>query len=348
MNSSKYELTALPGSSGDTAANYDVSCSDQYLGRLYLLPADDPRLTSRGIEKKWFLTHQKGDFLVSGYINSSGEWSLSRPMSVEPSFDYATQFEVFNKIFSPDYIQEVQALRESHLVDLPINGLVHDVLRNDNSGNGDSGEGKLRNEVQQVDRTALGLNIHNLEFLRELAMREQLEEEVSQPAELDKEALAKNTDLGKDNNSTLLVPIDDESRRARIESDLVNLIIENHKRHQLPSFVVEPEGMVTVDPNQDSFVLHSLVDGHVVLAATLAGEILEQLKPNDARLFNQRDAIEAELLQLDSEQEELADEVAADTFAQHVTEHSEQPGRIAQVEVRDESKNKKSRGIELQ
>ncbi len=165
MDLSKYELTAVPGSSGGIAANYDVSCSDQYLGRLYLLPADNPHLPSLGIEKKWFLTHQSGDFVVSGHINESGEWSLSRPMSVEPSFDYATQFEVFNKIFSPNYIREVQAIREGHLVDSQTNGLVHDVLRNDNSGNGDSDEGKLRHEVQQVDRTALGLNIHNLEFL---------------------------------------------------------------------------------------------------------------------------------------------------------------------------------------
>ncbi|OWY65666.1 hypothetical protein B7486_40775 [cyanobacterium TDX16] len=348
MNSSDYALAVVCESS-DGIANYDVSRSDWYLGRLYVLPVSDPQLVSKGIDKKWFLTHQAGDFIVSGYINSSGDWSLSRPMSVEPSFDYALQSEVFDQIFSPDYIREVRAIRESHSFNSKTNEIVGAVVNNDPSNDSDESVVKLPKKVQSIDAAEFGSNIQNLHLLRELALREQLvDEEVLKQAEINEMTPTINTDLDDEKRSIASASVDDEFTRTRIESNLVNLIIEQHKKHQLREFLVEPEGVVTVDPEQDSFVLRSLADKRIMLAATLTGEILEQLRPSDARVFEQRDEIEPELLQSGKEKEQLLTEVAADASVQTVQKESEQQ-EPAQVEIRDdEQKAKKSRGIELQ
>lgn len=185
-------------------------------------------------------------------------------------------------------------------------------------------------------------------MLRELALREQLVDGgVLEQVEIDEMTPTLNADLDDKKRSMTSASVDDEFTRARIESNLVNLIIEQHKKHQLREFLVEPEGVVTVDPEQDSFVLRSLTDRRIMLAAKLTGEILEQLKPGDARVFEQRDEIEPELLQLGKEREQLVTEVAADTSVQTVQKESEQQ-EPAQVEIRDEQKAKKSRGIELQ
>lgn len=345
MNSSEYALAVVCESSNGIA-NYDVSRSDWYLGRLYVLPVSDPQLVSKGIDKKWFLTHQAGDFIVSGYINSSGDWSLSRPMSVEPSFDYALQSEVFDQIFSPDYVREVQAIRESHSFGLKTNEIVDSVANNDSSNDSDESVVKLPIRTQSIDEAEFGSNIQNLHLLR-LALREQLvDEEVLEQAEIDEITPATNADLDDEKQSITSASVDDEFTRARIESNLVNLIIKQHKKHQLREFLIEPLGVVTVDPEQDSFVLRSLADGRIMLAATLTGEILEQLRPSDARVFEQRDEIEPKLLQLGKEKEQLATEVADDASVQSVQKESEQQ-EPAQVEIRDEQKAKKSKGIEL-
>ncbi|MBE9019327.1 hypothetical protein IQ272_24980 [Chroococcidiopsidales cyanobacterium LEGE 13417] len=164
--------------------------------------------------------------------------------------------------------------------------------------------------------------------------------------EIDEMTLTTNADLDDEKPSITSASVDDEFTRTRIESNLVNLIIEQHKQHQLCEFLVEPSGVVTVDPEQDSFVLRSLTDKRIMLAAKLTGEILEQLRSSDARVFEQRDEIEPELLQLAKEKEQLVTEVAADVSVQTVQKESEQqePDR---VEIRDEQKAKKSKGIEL-
>lgn len=348
MNSSDYALAVVCESS-DGIANYDVSRSDWYLGRLYVLPVSDPQLVSKGIDKQWFLTHQAGDFIVSGYINSSGDWSLSRPTSVEPSFDYALQLEVFDQIFSPDYIREVRAIRESHSFNSKTNEIVGAVVNNDPSNDSDESVVKLPKKMRLIDEAEFGSNIQNLHLLRELALREQLvDEEVLEQVEIDEMTPTINADLDDEKRSIASASVDDEFTRTRIESKLVNLIIEQHKKHQLREFLVEPlGGVVTVDPEQDSFVLRSPTDKRIMLAATLTGEILEQLRPSDARVFEQRDEIEPELLQSGKEREQLVTEVAADTPVQTVQKESEQQ-EPAQVEIRDdEQKAKKSRGIEL-
>ncbi|MGL5923971.1 hypothetical protein [Chroococcidiopsis sp.] len=346
MNSSEYELAVVCESS-DGIANYDVSRSDWYLGRLYVLPVSDPQLVSKGIDKKWFLTHQAGDFIVSGYINSSGDWSLSRPTSVEPSFDYVLQSEVFDQIFSPDYVREVRAICESHSFSSKTNEIVEVVVNNDPSNDSDESVVKLPKRVRAIDEAEFGSNLQNLHLLRELALQEQMvDEEVLEQAEIDEITPTINADLDDEKRLITSASVDDEFTRARIERDLVNLIIEQHKKHQLREFLVEPLGVVTVDLEQDSFVLRSLTDKRIMLAATLRGEILEQLRPSDARVFEQRDEIEPELLQLSKEKEQLATEVAADASVQTVQKESEQQ-EPAQIEIRDEQKAKKSRGIEL-
>lgn len=107
---SNYQLTPITNT--ETALNCDVTCDEQYLGRLYVFPTNDPALSALGIEKEWFLAHEPGDFVVSGHVNALGEWCVSPHKSLEPSLEFTSQADVFNKVFSPDYEREVLAVQE--------------------------------------------------------------------------------------------------------------------------------------------------------------------------------------------------------------------------------------------
>ncbi len=108
-----YEFHALY--STDTAFNCDVKKSgdEEYMGRLYVFPTEDPALLKLGIEKEWFLAHESGDCVVCGHINTKGQWCLSPYQSLEPSLEYTTQIEVLNRVFSPQYMEEVLVRRSS-------------------------------------------------------------------------------------------------------------------------------------------------------------------------------------------------------------------------------------------
>lgn len=88
--------------------NYDITFGDVRLGRLYVLPTTEPELISAGIDKQWFITHEKGDFVVSGYINENEEWSLSAHQSLEPVLSYSSQSAVFSLVFSESYRLQMQ------------------------------------------------------------------------------------------------------------------------------------------------------------------------------------------------------------------------------------------------
>lgn len=107
---SNYQLTPITNT--ETALNCDVTCDEQYLGRLYVFPTNDPELRALGIEKEWFLAHELGDFVVSGHVNAVGEWCVSPHRSLEPSLEFISKAEVFDRVFSPDYEREVLAVRE--------------------------------------------------------------------------------------------------------------------------------------------------------------------------------------------------------------------------------------------
>ena len=107
---SNYQLTPITNT--ETVLNCDVICDEQYLGRLYVFPTNDPALNTLGIEKEWFLSHEPGDFVVSGHVNAVGEWCVSPHRSLEPSLEFTSQAEVFDRVFSPDYEREVLAVRE--------------------------------------------------------------------------------------------------------------------------------------------------------------------------------------------------------------------------------------------
>lgn len=102
----KFQLKQV-GSSQEFG-NYDVTAGESRLGRLYILPCTEQTLIASGIEKQWFITHAEGNFVVSGYLNKAGEWSLSNQQSLEPALNYSDQSDILSTVFSDSYVHQVQ------------------------------------------------------------------------------------------------------------------------------------------------------------------------------------------------------------------------------------------------
>lgn len=102
----KFQLKQV-GSSQEFG-NYDVTAGESRLGRLYVLPCTEQTLIASGIEKQWFITHAEGNFVVSGYLNKAGEWSLSDQQSLEPASNYSNQSDILSTVFSDSYVHQVQ------------------------------------------------------------------------------------------------------------------------------------------------------------------------------------------------------------------------------------------------
>ncbi|GJD19878.1 hypothetical protein RIVM261_048340 [Rivularia sp. IAM M-261] len=270
--------------STDSALSYDVTTSNdsQYMGRLYILAAEDPMLQNLGIEKEWFLAHESGEFLICGHINNVGEWSLSSYKSLEPSLEYTTRSQIFDQVFSHEYIQEV--LHSKKFVQS--SEFINDSERlNDN--NDDSDDNK--ETVNSTTSTQLSISIPNLEMLGEIILRsssDDLRQEEADTYELNK-LFEKEAPVMTDiiTNEIISTPQLEKAELLEIEQAIVDKIIEEYQTHDTSEFILSPTVQVTIHVESDYFVLSDSVDGHTILAATFDGEVMEELNLADAIEF---------------------------------------------------------------
>jgi hypothetical protein len=293
------------GQHSEPFGNYDMTSGDVYLGRLYVLPTTEPELISAGIDKQWFITHERGDFVVSGYINKNGEWSLSAHQSLEPALSYSSQSAVFSLVFSESYTLQMQQQRLSqselqenelslvealkHNAALPIFSSVGDESSSDkDDGGGGDKQGITSNEsgflfslpgVRELMNGSLVLE--DADAVRSLEIEEDESnvevEKIAQWHEAEPEDRAKAVELSN------------ELMREQAQERLVMQVIEAHRQLTLRSLLEQyeqelknPSWMLVVDQEQHLFRLFSRTDGHTVLEATLSGEVLKPLSLEDA------------------------------------------------------------------
>ena len=267
--------------STDSALNYDVTTSDdnQYMGRLYILTAENPVLQNLGIEKEWFLAHESGEFMICGHINNIGEWSLSSYRSLEPSLEYTTKSQIFDQVFSHEYVQEVlhskKVIQSSEFLD--------DRKRlNDNNDASDD----TKETVNYTTSTQLSISIPNLEMLGEIILRSSqddlLSEQVDTYQSFGQEALVMTDIITNEIRPTLQL---EKAELLEIEQAIVDKILEEYQTHDTSEFILPPTGKVTIHVESDYFVLSDSVDGHTILAATFDGEVIDELKQADAIEF---------------------------------------------------------------
>jgi hypothetical protein len=308
---SNYQLTPICNT--ETALNCDVTCDERYLGRLYVFPTTDPALHVLGIEKEWFLAHESGNFVVSGHVNTVGEWCVSPHRHLEPSLKFISQTEVFDRVFSLDYEREVLAIREmlsqemlsqemlsNEPVNLISNGDSTSVVSGTVSG-GEDEEGDGSQPIVEPILVAIDdeLSIPNLELLREL-LRRSSEEELEEMTE----DFVRQSDELEEVREVALVPdvvlgeeglrVDEEVDQkfwgleiVEVQDALIDRVVEEYQERETAEFAIPPFGLVTVHVEEEYFVLRSARDGHTVIAATLEGEVLENLDESDAALFKE-------------------------------------------------------------
>ena len=300
----KFQLTKV-GQHSEPFGNYDMTSGDVYLGRLYVLPTTEPELLSAGIDKQWFITHERGDFVVSGYINKNGEWSLSAHQSLEPVLSYSSQSAVFSLVFSESYTLQMQQQRLSqselqenelslvealkHNAALPIFSSIGDESSSDkDDGESDHKQGITFNEsaflfslpgVRELMNGSLVLEDTDVVRSSEVEEDESnLEvEKIAQWREAEPEDRAKAVELSN------------ELMREQAQERLVMQVIEAHRELTLRSLLEQyeqelenPYWMLVVDEDQHLFRLFSRTDGHTVLEVTLSGEIWKPLSLEDA------------------------------------------------------------------
>lgn len=276
--------------STDTAFNCDITKSDEdkYMGRLYILATEDPELLKLGIEKEWFLAHESGDFFICGHINIEGQWSLSSYKSLEPSLAYTTQSEILDYVFSPEYVSAILQLRHDQALDLSESVVFKsDSFSDDNNFSDGSKPAKIDTSLLHDFSTS----IPNLDVLRDLLLR-------SSPEELQEANLQQNetSSFEQVESAIPIVPLEvlisvgekttklEKTEVLEIQKALIDKIIDEYSE-DISEFILPPFGKVTIHVEEDYFVLCSSEDGHTILAATLDGSVLDELKDNDALKF---------------------------------------------------------------
>ncbi len=274
--------------STDSALSYDVTTSNdsQYMGRLYILTAENPVLQNLGIEKEWFLAHESGEFMICGHINNIGEWSLSSYRSLEPSLEYTTKSQIFDQVFSHEYIQEVlhsnKVIESSQFID-------ESKRLSDNNNDSDDAQ----EAVNSTTPTQLSISVPNLEMLGEIILRSSPDELLTLQSEEEgtyqiNQSFENEAPVMTDIVFNEIMPTSqlEKTELLEIEQAIVDKIIEEYQTHDISEFILPPTGKVTVHVESDYFVLSDSVDGHTILAATFDGEVMEELKKADAIEFN--------------------------------------------------------------
>lgn len=285
----KYQLKSLYSS--DQAFNGDVIAKDEekYMGRLYILVTEDSQLLNVGIKKEWFLAHALLDSLICGHINIQGEWSLSPYRSLEPSFVYCDRNEIFDQVFSSEFVSEIANLRQEEIIN------ISEIIKNsDDSNNGQDDNTNSSSEIR-TNKTIRNITINsdNLNILNDLILRSSLDELVAEEQE------DKIDELQREAASKL-----DKDKLVFLQMDLIEKIEDEYKQHLKTEFIFAPFGNVTVHEKENYFVLSDSEDGHSIFIATFDDEIIQGL--------SDRDAIQVEVIinQLDTEGDRTIQSIA--------------------------------------
>ncbi len=302
----RYKLNTLY--STDQAFNGDVIASDEekYMGRLYILTTSDSKLLDLGIKEEWFIAHASADFLISGHINNEGKWSLSPYKSLSPSLAYTNQTNIFDHVFSPEYVQEIAYLREEEFLNISQNI--------NQSGNFDSNESDESDVSKPKILTPIEGQLHikpeNIDILRHLIFRSSLDELLSLNPEQDmvteaNQPSSENKSIFDDPSTNLTVIMNDfqcksipqvgEEDLVFAQIELAERVMDEYERQNLTEFAFVPFGNVTVYPEDSYFVLRDSSDNHTIFIATFDAEIIQGLSDVDAL------KIEMILSQIDTE-----------------------------------------------
>lgn len=318
LDSEKFQLKEV-GRCSEQFGNYDVISERSRLGRLYLLPCTEPNLIAVGIEKQWFITHAEGDFVVSGYVNKAGEWSLSNYQSLEPTPNYGSQADVFEAVFSNSYVERVQEQRSSQLKldessgelnlaevlsnsaePVSVVGKTGNLVSDKNDGEGDgegNGEidGKLGNTFSESEMAFL----FSLPGIKEL-LKKSSGLSVGSSADLENAdaiaASAASEKLEAKQFAAASVASEDKAKAVEQANEEMRLLAQQRLVELVLAFLSrddrddrelkDPDWALVIDSKRHMFVLRDRASGHTVLRATLEGDVLEPLSLEDAREFS--------------------------------------------------------------
>ncbi|MBE9216912.1 hypothetical protein IQ247_30400 [Plectonema cf. radiosum LEGE 06105] len=282
-----YELQTLY--STNQAFNCDVIISDkeQYMGRLYVLTTEDSILQNLGIKSEWFLAHQEADVLISGHINREGKWSLSSYRNLEPSFEYTTRNQIFEQVFSPDYVWELAHLREE---------LISNISQfTNNSGSSSNEDNAINKKDVAVITEQLSITPENINALRDLIIHSFSDELVTLEQELEIEM--HNNHLYNEQQSAVnttniteimnyfqreAAPKLDENELFHAQIYLTERIMDEYERQNIDEFVFKPFGIVTINVEESCCSLRDEEDGHTIFTATFDADIIHGLGDIDA------------------------------------------------------------------
>jgi hypothetical protein len=290
--------------STNQAFNGDVITSDEekYMGRLYILAADDSKLLNLGIKSEWFLAHASANVLISGHINNEGQWSLSTYRSLEPTLAYTNRNKIFDEIFSPEYICEISYLREEQTIN------ISQILSK--SDNSDSNEDEDSNVTDNKGVTKivgqLSINPDNIDILRDLILHSSLDELFALSQEIEMPSNHQVEKQQSDFNDKSLTEIMNYFQREsapKLDEDelffaqihLTERVLAEYERQNTNEFVFVPFGTVTVHGEENYFILRDSSDEHTIFTATFDADIIHGLDDVDAL------KIEMILSQLDTE-----------------------------------------------
>jgi hypothetical protein len=287
----QYKLQPLY--STDKSFNGDVITSDEekYMGRLYILPTEDGKLLNLGIEKEWFLAHASIDALICGHINNEGKWSLSSRRSLEPSLTYTTRNKLFDKVFSPEYVWEISHLREERTLNISQFASNPD---NSNSNDDDSNVPDTKSTTKIVEE--LNINSPHIDILRDLIMHSHpddltaIEEKSEEIEGQDKYRISEDKSVFDDKKITEIMnyfqresaPKLDEEELFHAQIHLTERIMDEYKKQDIDEFAFIPFGTVTVNVEENYFVLHDSEDEHTIFIATFDAEIIQGLNYTDS------------------------------------------------------------------
>jgi hypothetical protein len=286
-----YKLKTLY--STEQAFNGDVITSDdeKYMGRLYILTTSDNKLLNLEIKEEWFLAYAGADFLISGHINNEEKWSLSAYKSLEPSFVYTNQTNIFDQIFSQEYMQEISYLREEEFLTISQCTNQSDDFSSNEDDESDVSKPKIL--------TQMYIQPENIDTLRHLILRSSLDELLSleqqqgEAIEMEvNQAYSENQSTFDNPNTDLKVimnyfqresaPRLDEDELFHAQVNLIERIMDEYQKQNISEFALIPFGNITIYESDNYFVLRDSEDEHTIFIATFEAEIIQGLSDVDA------------------------------------------------------------------
>lgn len=267
----------------DQNQHYDLNADNKHLGRLYIFPVEEPSLLAIGITSQWFVTHQEAGVIVSGHVNEAGQWSISAPFSLEPSFEYQNKNELFDHVFQKDFVSSLKQTKEEELVYRPTNLPTLSSDKPDDSSNEE--ETQLERQPKVLDEVPTTVKIY---------------------PSFDFNALVEEKEMKKEEDiiyrDSLDSSIDVEQSRKQIEEMLAFLLVSSQMEEEKAQ---SSTSLWLLTESQGIKYLIDREDNHVVLAVDETGHILSSLSEGDAIVA----AKVIEELDTEEESQEISDDL---------------------------------------